>query len=99
MEVTKTQTGDKLILRISGKLSAATAEAFGTEVEEAIAESHHIEMDFKEVSYVASAGLRVLIVAQKELNACKGDLVLRNVKEDILEVFEITGLDEVFDIQ
>lgn len=99
MDVTKTKTGDKLILGISGKLSAATAEAFDAEVQEAIAESNHIEMDFTEVSYVASAGLRVLIAAQKKLNACNGVLALRNIREDILEVFEITGLDEVFDIQ
>ncbi|MDR0628584.1 MAG: STAS domain-containing protein [Treponema sp.] len=99
MEVTKTKTGDTLILRINGKLSAATAEAFNAEVEEAIAESNHIEMDFTEVSYMASAGLRVLIAAQKKLNACDGALALRNVGEDILEVFEVTGLNEVFDIQ
>jgi anti-anti-sigma factor len=99
MEVIITQSGDKLILGIRGKLSAATAEEFGAEVDAAIDESNQIEMDFKEVSYLASAGLRVLISAQKKLNACKGVLTLRNVSEEILEVFQITGLDEVFDIQ
>ncbi|MDR1985807.1 MAG: STAS domain-containing protein [Treponema sp.] len=99
MEVTKIQAGDKLILKINGKLSAATAEAFNCEVEEAIAESSRIEMDFTEVSYMASAGLRVLIAAQKKLNVCDGLLTLRNVREDVLEVFKLTGLDEVFDIQ
>ncbi|MDR2393758.1 MAG: STAS domain-containing protein [Treponema sp.] len=99
MEVITTQSGDKLILGIRGKLSAATAEEFGAEVDAAIAESNHIEMDFTEVSYLASAGLRVIISAQKKLNAAKGVLALRNVREDILEVFQITGLDDVFDIQ
>jgi anti-sigma B factor antagonist len=99
MEVIKTKTEDTLILGISGKLSAATAEEFGAWVDDAIEESKHIEMDFKEVSYLASAGLRVLIAAQKKLTAAGGVLSLRNVHEDVFEIFEITGLDEIFDIQ
>ncbi|MDR1957405.1 MAG: STAS domain-containing protein, partial [Treponema sp.] len=72
---------------------------FGVAVDAAIAECKQIVMDFKDVSYLASAGLRVLISAQKQLKALQGSLSLRNVREDVFEVFEITGLDDVFDIQ
>jgi anti-sigma B factor antagonist len=98
MEIVKIKNGDILNLGISGKLSAATAEEFGAAVDAAIAESPKLIMDFKEVSYLASAGLRVLVSAQKQITAKSGSLSLINVREDVYEVFEVTGLDDVFDI-
>jgi anti-sigma B factor antagonist len=99
MEIVKTNNGDILTLEISGKLSAATAEEFGAAVDAAIGESLKLILDFKEVSYLASAGLRVLVSAQKQITAKSGSLSLINVAEDVHEVFEVTGLDDVFDIQ
>jgi anti-sigma B factor antagonist len=99
MEIVKTQDGSIVTLAINGQLSAATAEEFGAAVEAAIAESDKLTLDFQKVSYLASAGLRVLVSAQKKLTACSGVLLLINVDETIREVFEITGLDDVLDIQ
>jgi anti-sigma B factor antagonist len=99
MEIVKTQTDGKLNLAISGKLSAATAGEFGVHVDAAIADCKQIVMDFAEVSYLASAGLRVLISAQKKLNAAGGTLSICNVREEVFEVFEVTGLNDVFDIK
>jgi anti-sigma B factor antagonist len=99
MEVTKTTQDGKMILSVSGKLSAATADEFGVIVEGALAESLDVIMDFKEVSYLASAGLRILVSAQKKIKAGNGKMVFRNVCESVLEVFEVTGLDDVFDIE
>jgi anti-sigma B factor antagonist len=99
MDVVKTNADGKITLAISGKLSAATAEEFGVAVDAALAEGTNLVMDFKDVTYLASAGLRVLIAAQKKLNAADGKLTLCNVGEEISEVFEVTGLDDVFDIQ
>ncbi|MDR3341447.1 MAG: STAS domain-containing protein [Treponema sp.] len=99
MEISKIQTDNTITLRISGKLSAATAEEFGKAVDAAIDESTRLVMDFQGVTYLASAGLRVLISAQKKLTALDGSFSLCNVGETILEVFEITGLDDIFDIQ
>jgi anti-sigma B factor antagonist len=99
MEVVKTKDGEILTLAISGKLSAATAEEFGAAVDAAIAESPKLILDFKDVSYLASAGLRVLVSAQKQITAKSGSMTLINVSEDVHEVFEVTGLDDVFDIK
>jgi anti-anti-sigma factor len=99
MEVVKTQAEGIVTLKISGKLSAATAEEFGVIADAAMLESKNIVMDFQDVSYLASAGLRVLVSVQKKLSAADGFLSFRNVQESINEVFELTGLDEVFDIQ
>jgi anti-anti-sigma factor len=99
MEVAKTQAGGIVTLKINGKLSAATAEEFGAIADAAVAESKNIVMDFQDVTYLASAGIRVLVSVQKKVSAAGGSLSFRNVQESINEVFELTGLDEVFDIQ
>jgi anti-sigma B factor antagonist len=99
MEIVKSQENGEITLAVSGKLSAATAEEFGTVVEAAVSESQAVILDFKEVSYLASAGLRVLVAAQKKLQAGGSVLTIINVGESVMEVFEVTGLDDVFKIQ
>jgi anti-sigma B factor antagonist len=99
MEIIKSSTEDKITLFVKGKLSAATAQEFNAAVEETLGESRTLVLDFKDVDYMASAGLRVLVVVQKRLNADGGSLTLLNVRSDVREVFELTGLDEVFTIR
>jgi anti-sigma B factor antagonist len=99
MEITKTLSEGKIVLSIKGQLSAATAQDFNAAVEEALGESRVIVLDFKDVDYLASMGLRVLVSAQKKSSASGGSLSLRNVRGEVMEVFEVTGLDAIFDIQ
>jgi anti-sigma B factor antagonist len=99
MEIVKTESEGSITLAITGKLSAATAEEFGAAVEEAIGRSKKLVLDFQGVSYLASAGLRVLVSTQKKLTAFSGALSIINVGDDVREVFEVTGLDDVFDLQ
>jgi anti-sigma B factor antagonist len=99
MEIVKSLSDGKIILSVNGKLTAATTPEFDTAIEEALGESDALVLDFKEVSYLASAGLRVLVSAQKKLSAREGALSLVNVRSEVMDVFEVTGLDEILDIQ
>jgi anti-sigma B factor antagonist len=99
MEISKSLLEDTITLSIKGKLSAATAPEFNAAVEEALGESQALVLDFKGVDYMASAGLRVLVAAQKRLRASGGSMTLLNVGKEVMEVLEVTGLDEVFDIR
>jgi anti-sigma B factor antagonist len=99
MDIVKTRSEDKTILAINGKLSVSTADELNAAVEEAQKESQALVLDFKELSYVASAGLRVLVAAQKRAKASGGTLTFINVVQDVMEVFEVTGLDDVLDIR
>ncbi|GHV71477.1 hypothetical protein AGMMS49928_23410 [Spirochaetia bacterium] len=99
MEINKTSTEKGITLTLSGKLSAATAEEFGGAVDAAAAETDALILDFAGITYLASAGLRVLIGANKKLRAKNGSLRILHVAEAVQEVFEITGLDDAFDIQ
>jgi anti-sigma B factor antagonist len=99
MDVKKTVSDSVLTLSVSGKLSATTADSFGEAVEEAVGETAQLVFDFAEVTYLASSGLRILISAQKAIDAKDGNMTILNANEDLREVFEITGLDEIFDIR
>jgi anti-sigma B factor antagonist len=99
MEIVKTLSEGAIVLSLNGKLSAATAGEFSAAVEEALGESSTLVLDFKEVSYLASAALRVLVTAQKRLNASGGSMTLLKVRKEVMEVLEVTGLDEVFAIR
>jgi anti-sigma B factor antagonist len=99
IEIVKTRNGDMVTLEINGKLNAATSEEFAAAIEAAIAETDKLTLDFRGVTYLASAGLRVLVSAQKRLVSQSGSFTLINVGETIREVFEVTGLDGVLGVK
>jgi anti-sigma B factor antagonist len=99
MEITKSLSEGKITLSFNGKLSAATAGEFDAAVEAALKEASALILDFKGVDYMASAGLRVLVKSQKKMRSSGGSLTLLNVRKEVMEVLEVTGLDEVFDIR
>jgi anti-sigma B factor antagonist len=100
MEVNKTTADGIVTLNVSGKLSAATAEDFNVKVEASLDEAEKgLIMDFKDVSYLASAGLRVLVATQKKLAPKGFGIKFINLSDDVREVFEITGLDDVFELE
>jgi anti-sigma B factor antagonist len=95
MDIEKKIDDGVVLLEVSGELTAVTAEQLSTAVEQAITEANKMILDFKDLDYLASAGLRVILNTQKKFNALKGGLVIRNVSEDVMNVFEMTGLNDV----
>lgn len=93
MIITKEREDDTLILKLSGKLYTPTASLLQKEVDEILASSgaKDIVLDFGRLEFLASSGLRVLLATQKQLIMAGGNLTLRNVKPEILNVLEITG--------
>ena len=86
------------ILKIEGRLDTTTAP----ELEKAInAEGEALKnlvLDFKGVDYISSAGLRVLLTAQKKMNA-QGHMELTNVSEAVMDIFEMTGFADILVIR
>jgi anti-sigma B factor antagonist len=99
MEITKSGDANGITLKISGKLSAATSEEFGAVLDEAAEETANLVLDFAGVSYLASAGLRCLIGANKKIKAKNGNLSIVNTTSAVREVFEITGLEDILDLE
>jgi len=99
MTIEKIVENDSITLALSGELTAVTAGQLSTAIEDAVVETDCLVLDFKDMEYVASAGLRVLLGAKKKLDAKKGKFIICNVSEDIMGVFEITGFNNMLDIR
>lgn len=94
---TKAQ-GDELEIALSGRLDTITAPQLEAELKRSIDGVATLIMDFSQLEYLSSAGLRVLLAAQKVMNR-QGTMVIRNVNDTIMEVFEITGFADILTIE
>ena len=96
MIIEKNVNGSELTVSVSGRLDTATAP----ELEKAL-DFDGVEVlvfDFKELEYPSSAGLRIILTAQKTMNR-QGKMSIRNVNETIMEIFDVTGFVDILTIE
>lgn len=98
MTIEKTMEGTKLTLTLTGRLDTTTAPQLETELKRSVGGVESLVLDFADLEYLSSAGLRVLLAAQKVMNK-QGKMVIRHVNETISEVFEITGFSDILTIE
>lgn len=98
MNIVKTNEGAKLTLALEGRLDTTTAPQLEAEVKSALTNVTELVLDFSQLEYLSSAGLRVILAAQKIMNK-QGKMVIRHVNETILEVFEVTGFSDILTIE
>ncbi len=98
MTITKTQEGNRLTLALTGRLDTTTAPLLDSELKQDLGNITELTLDFANLEYLSSAGLRVLLSTQKAMNR-QGSMVLKNVNETIMEIFEITGFADILTIQ
>lgn len=98
MEIIKNQDGAALNLTVEGRLDTTTAPQLEAEIKSSLDGVTALTMDFAKLEYISSAGLRVLLGAQKIMNQ-QGSMVIKNVCEEIMEVFEITGFSDILTIE
>ena len=98
MTIGKEATGDKLTLALSGRLDTTTAPQLETELNATLDGVKELVFDMKDLEYISSAGLRVLLKAQKTMNK-QGSMIIRNTGSEIMEIFEVTGFDEILSIE
>lgn len=90
---------NRVILRIDGRLDAASAPILERKINSLMDENHyHLILDFSLVDYLSSAGMRVLLSATKKLKSKKGALVLFSVAEDVGEIIKMAGFDKILHI-
>ena len=99
MEILKQLNGNELVLVLKGELNTSTAPELDTVISKELKNIDKLIIDMADLSYLTSAGLRVLLVAQKVMNERKGQLIIRHVNDAIKEVFNITGFDNVLTIE
>ncbi len=98
MTINKTQQGTRLTFALTGRLDTNTAPQLETELKRSIDGVTDLTFDFAGLEYISSAGLRILLSAQKTMNK-QGSMTIRNVNETVSEVFDITGFSEILTIE
>lgn len=98
MEIKKVKEGANLNVILEGRLDTTTAPQLEAELKDSLEGITDLIMDFEKLEYISSAGLRVLLSAQKTMNK-QGGMVLKNVNENVMDVFEVTGFVDILTIE
>ena len=98
MTIQTNLNGSTLNVALEGRLDTTTAPQLEAELKESMDGITELNLDFEKLEYLSSAGLRVLLAAQKVMNK-QGSMVIRRVNETIHEVFEVTGFIDILTIE
>ena len=98
MDIRKDLMGSSATVRIDGRIDSVTSSELKGALDDLPADVTDLTLDFKDVPYISSAGLRVLLVTHKKFMGF-GSMKLINVSNDVMDVFEITGFKNVLNIE
>ena len=98
MTITKKQDADKLTVELQGRLDTATSPQLEAELRTSVNGITELIFDLENLDYISSAGLRVLLTAQKVMNK-QGEMKIKNVKPEIMDIFEVTGFIDILNIE
>lgn len=98
MTIDKKLEGTKLEIILEGRLDTITAPALEKEIKQSLNGITELIFDFEKLEYISSAGLRVLLAAQKIMNK-QGSMIIKNVNDVINDVFEVTGFSDILTIE
>lgn len=98
MTIEKNLNGTALSLALTGRLDTTTAPQLEGELKKSLPGVESLTLDFAGLQYLSSAGLRVLLAAQKTMNR-QGRMVVKNVNETIAEIFDVTGFSDILTIE
>jgi anti-anti-sigma factor len=98
MKIDTKKDGNSLLINLEGRLDTNTFQDL-EKVTDNIDGIKKLTFDFEKLDYISSAGLRVLLTCQKKMNNISGTMIIKNVKEEIQEVFDMTGFSNLFTIE
>lgn len=98
LNITKEQNGSELTVNLEGRLDTTTAPQLEVEMRSSIDGVTKLTLNLSALEYVSSAGLRVILSAQKVMNK-QGEMTVRGANDDIMEVFEVTGFSDILNIE
>ncbi len=98
MTIEKKINGTELYIELGGRMDTTTAPQLEVELKREIGGMERLVFDFAQLEYLSSAGLRVLLSAQKVMNK-QGEMVIKNVNSTIMDIFEVTGFSDILTIE
>ena len=99
MEITKNYNEKELTLSIEGRVDTITSKELEQEINDELGNFDSLIIDFTELKYISSAGLRVLIATQKKLQQENIPFVIKNVNDTVGEIFRMSGFDKILKIK
>jgi anti-sigma B factor antagonist len=97
LNITKTKENKSLTVALEGRLDTTTAPQLEGELKESLPDVSELTIDMGKLEYISSAGLRVLLSAQKIMNK-QGEMKITGVSDAIMEIFEVTGFSDILNI-
>ena len=98
MNIVKNRQDNRLDVALEGRLDTASAPEFEAVVKNELDGVTLLVIDFIKLQYTSSAGLRTILLAQKTMNK-QGKMILKNVREEVMDVFDMTGLSDLLTIE
>ncbi len=98
LNINNSKNGTDLTFELEGRLDTTTAPQLEEQVNSLISDVKNLAFDMTKLEYISSAGLRVLLAAQKTMNK-QGNMVVKNVSEEVQEIFEVTGFSDILTIE
>ena len=98
MVINQTRENDKMTVKVSGRLDTATAPQLEAEMKNALDGVQKLVIDFSDLDYISSAGLRILLAIQKKMNK-QGSMLVKGSNETIKEIFEVTGFTDILRLE
>ena len=98
LDIKKEANGSALKIILDGRLDTTTSPELEAELGSALDGVTELNFDFTKLDYISSAGLRVLLAAQKTMNK-QGSMVIRNASDEIREIFDVTGFSDILTIE
>ena len=99
MNITLNRNENELTVVLEGRLDTLTAPELEEQLEPAIEDIEKLIFDFEKLDYISSAGLRVLLSAAKETDSQGGEMIVKNVRPEVMEIFEVTGFADILTIE
>lgn len=98
MEIKSLKTGTELVIALEGRLDTITAPQFEAEINNSLEGITRLIIDLNKLDYISSAGLRVLLKAQK-IMAKQGSMAVKNLSQELKDIFEVTGFNDILNIE
>ena len=98
MNIQQEKNGNALTIALEGRLDTMTAPELEAALNDALIGVEELTFDFEKLEYISSAGLRVLLAAQKTMNR-QGSMKVKNVNEIVMEIFDVTGFADILTIE
>ena len=98
LNIEKQLQNDALTVSLEGRLDTTTAPALEAELKSALDGVKSLTLDLEKLEYISSAGLRVLLYAQKQMNIA-GEMKIKNANETVMEIFDVTGFSDILTIE